>query len=282
MNADEIWLQRVAMREVGGLHLSIGTSLAIESFCGILPDSKEIWRPVESTQEIWINLRTLVRNMHGALDHETKDLIAPESLLPALQEELLIIEGAVTQYSNRKCKVVFYVCGYTHLERVYTGAVLKDYKTDKQLIYRNLEQVAVAEVLKHRGEHEIIYFPEDLKGNGKSIALITHCPIDLLSKYSFNEIALLESHTGTLKRHTAWNTKLSNGKELTRIPFNKMTLQVFGDGIMFSPMPIKIRRFIVELAEKSKWTTITQKEKIIYSIKQKHDPVAEAFYIGLF
>ena len=282
INTGEVWLQRVAMREVGSLHLSIGTSMAIESFCGILPDSKDVVRGIDTVQELWVNLRTLVRNMHGALDHKTRDLVVAESLLPALQEEMVIIESAINQYSGGKCKVVFYVCGYQHLERSFKNAILKDYRTDKQVIYRGLEQEAVGEVLKNRGDHDVKYFNDDLQGDGKTIAIVTHCVIDLLAKYSFNEMSLLESHTGRLKRHTAWNTKLLNGKELTRIPFNRMTLQVFGDGVIFSPMPIKIRRFILELAESAKWTPVTQKEKIIYSIKQKHDPVAESFYLGLF
>lgn len=282
MNAMELWLQRMAMREVGALHLSIGTSLALESFCGILPEQETKFPLIEKVQEIWINVRTLVRNMHGALDHETKELIAAEILVQGVMEEIQIIEGVLQRYSGGRCKPVFYYCGYLDLVRKYPNAMLKEYKTPKQQFYRDLEQKTVHLVSQNSTAGQVVRFENGIKGSGLKVAMITHCPVDLLHRYEFLELQLLESHTGKVKPPALWNTKLQGGKDLPRIPFNKMTLQLFGDGVMFSPMPMKIRKFIVDLAESDRWNTATTKEKIIYSIKQKRDPVAEAFYLSLF
>ncbi len=282
MNAMELWLQRMAMREVGALHLSIGTSLALESFCGILPEQETKNPLVERVQELWINVRTLVRNLHGALDHETKELIRPEVLVQGIMEELQIIESVLQRYSGGRCKPVFYYCGYLDLARKHPNAVLKEYRTPKQQFYRELEQTSVHLVSENSAEGQVKRFENGIKGSGLKAAIITHCPIDLLHRYEFLELLLLESHTGTIKPPATWNTKLQGGKDLPRIPFNKMTLQLFGDGVMFSSMPPKLKKYIVELAEADRWNTATTKEKIIHSIKQKRDPVAEAFYLSLF
>jgi hypothetical protein len=61
-----------------------------------------------------------------------------------------------------------------------------------------------------------------------------------------------------------------------------MTLQVFGDGpVFFSPMPIKIRKALLEVAEDYKWTAVTTKDKMIYGIKQMRDHFARDFFLDL-
>ena len=282
-------LKGITEREVGGLPISIGTSFAIESACGILQDRDEQGNPIPTApkpapilkvKELWINVRTLFRNLYGAIPKEVKELALPKHLIMALHEEIEIINATIAKITSGSVNVKYYVCSYEDIPRKFPKAQIKEAKTDKQIAYWHLEQNTMKVML---GNHpEIIQFNLELKGEHPDAFILSHCAVDLLSRYHFRSLQLLESHTGKIKAHTQWNSKLSNGKELTNIPFNRLTLQVFGDGpVFFSPMPIKIRKALLDIAEHYKWTAVTTKEKMAYGIKQERDPVARQFFLDL-
>ena len=104
--------------------------------------------------------------------------------------------------------------------------------------------------------------------------MLTHVAYDLLSYNKFNTLHLLESHTGKCKDISLWWTKLSNSKDLMRIPFNILTLQIFGDSQIFLPFPIETRKQILQLAEDKKWTNVTTKERIRLSLDTLKDVFA--------
>ena len=94
--------------------------------------------------------------------------------------------------------------------------------------------------------------------------------IDLLSNYSFPSCKLLESHTGKIKPKTYWNSKLS-GKDSGLMPFNAMTLQIFGDGENFAAYPRKLKLELIELAKKNKWSPITTNAKVESDLNKMTD-----------
>lgn len=282
-------IQAIADREVGGLPISIGTSFAIESACGILQDRDEQGNPIptkpkpaplNNVKELWINIRTLFRNLYGAIPKEVKELTLPKHLVMALHEEIQIINATVAKITGGSVEVVYYLCTYEGLPKKFPKSQIKEPKTDKQISQWGLEQNTVRVML---GSHpEIRRFNVDIEGNHPNAFILSHCAVDLLSRHNFRSLQLLESHTGKIKPHTQWNTKLSNGKELSNIPFNRLTLQVFGDGpVFFSPMPIKIRKALLEIADQYKWTSVTSKEKMLYGIKQMRDHFARQFFLDL-
>lgn len=273
---------RIANREKGQFPVSIGTSLALEGAAGVLEDKEVSPAPLLRAQELWVNMRTLFRNLYGALDSELRLTVGPQHLVPAMLEELDHIREAVNTITGHRCKTTYYACSYASLPRKFPKALLRVPRTALQKTYHAIESETITQAIRLADE-DIRQYDVDIGGSNARVFMLTHCPVDLLSARSFNELFLLESHTGAIKDRRQWHTKLTGGKDLVRIPFDRMTLQMFGDGGQhFMAMPIKIRKVILELAERYKWTQVTTKSKIIYSVRQCRDPALEALVLGLY
>lgn len=256
-------------REKGQVPISIGTSLAIEAGSGVYPDRPESPPPFTRAKQLWINLRTLVRNLYACLPTDLKETVLPDDLWQAALEEMSIIPSAVEQGSMGNTRVVYYVSDYKGLTSKYPGAILREPKTPKQIFQQKVEDTTLRLMLENNHQHHVEFFDFDIQGQHPASFIITHLPIDLLARYRFERLELLESHTGKLKGPGAWNTKLTNGKDLSNIPFNAFTLQLFGDnGHMFAPQSITLRRKMLELAHRWSWTNITTMEKIRDTVKK--------------
>ncbi len=260
-------------REKGAIPVSVGTSLAIEGACGVYPDRPVSPAPLTQVNEVWFNLRTLIRNLLGCLPSEIKDMVSPPVLLPSLLEELTIIESAIAKASLGMVRVVYYHCDYTPLSRAFPKAILKVPKTPKQQVQHVIEESTLRALLDEHPPHDLRTYRFEIVGNNPTALIVTHLPVDLLARYRFRDLKLLESHTGNIKPHPQWHTKLTNGKELSNIPFNAFSLQVFGDnGNQFSPMLPTIRREVLELANEDNWTSISTPDKIRMSLRKVKDP----------
>lgn len=270
----------LAERALGQYPLSVATSLAIESACGIHPDIKVSAPPIRDYQYFWINLRTLYRNMLGALDGEAAGLVVDESLAEAIQSEMDMIEKIIGEVSSYT-KIQFYVSNYKGLEQKYPHAVIRRDSTEKQKHYTALQTSALKILLamdRHPGtdehHHRIAVFELKLKPKpqaGKTL-MLTHFPFDLCSAKEFGELVLLESHTGAIKERAQWYTKFLNGKDLPMIPFREDMLQIFGDAETFRPGDIRLRRELIDLAVKYRWTAVSTRDKILYAIEQLKNP----------
>lgn len=247
--------------------LSIATGLAIEAACGVHPEIQVDKAPVLDVQRILINLRTMVRNIHGSVPTEIKTILTTEAVFSVLVEEMQILEAAITKASQGTCIVSFYCCSYSALRRRFPSAAVRDKRSDLQTQYQDLEEAVLKQFRAFGGSHDVRYWDLDFTGRFEDTFIMTHLPVDLLNKDKFTRLRLLESHTGTIKDYPQWNTKLTKGKELTRIPFNRVTMQVFGDnGNQFFPMTRHLRELVVKLAEDKAWKTVTTMDKIKFDI----------------
>lgn len=274
----------------GQLPLAIGTSFAIESSLGILdkdnfnsennPSVKDRINqqtnipvkgkaPVASVREVWINIRTLFRNIYNALEPSVKDVLTPPLAMDAVINEMTQVVNVYAQYSNN-IKVIFYVCSHRGMDKVFPHALHKGVNTDKQKHYLELEQhVAFYSIEKF---NNIKKFDVKFKGTHPPAIILSHVSVDLLWKSCFESLMLLESHTGNIKKSSEWNTKLTNGKNMPFMPFNFFTIQVFGDnGTFFSPMSHGIKNTVIELATTRRWTPVTTRDKIVADIKTIRD-----------
>lgn len=271
----------LAEREVGQIPVSIGTSLAIESLIGILPEHETNHPVIHKHEELWINVRTLLRNVIGSISSEDIVKLDPDDLINVIKEEISIIAGVVEKASLGRMKLTTYLCTFKSFLRIFKKCIPKYPKTEKQKLLAGIHY----KVIEHF-EKEEQYFPFekfDVEINvkaGKAL-LLTHQPVDLLAKYKFKQLFLLESHTGKVKPPSEWTTKLTGGKDLLRIPFNKLTLQLFGDGEMFSSFPIKIKKELIRIAEQEKWTQNTTMDKMRYGINKTYDPNFKILMIDL-
>lgn len=276
---------KVALRSIGSLPLSIGTSLAIEVFSErVDSETNKTVKAVTAPDYLWINLRTIVRNLHGAIEDKIfRNQLRPGDFIEVAAQECEFIVNHLNDASRERTKVVFYYSDPFDIELIFPHANIKQ-RTPQGAVtaaaqYAGIEDITVALLQKHLLEVKGLdarKFGTLLKGESHEAFIITHCAIDLLAEKDFLKLTLLESHTGKLKKKTDWNTKLGKHPDLDKIPFNELTLQVFGDNSTFlSPMSQAFKKELVASAVKYSWTPLTTREKIRYGLSNIADPTVK-------
>jgi hypothetical protein len=229
---------------------------------------------INSYDEMWINLLTLFRNILGSLGPGEANRVFAADIASVMSYEIENITQLIKDESGGKVRPVFYASNYRGLEKHYPNAKIRVDSTPKQKIYTALMQDSLNAFIKMQKKSEsIVLFDLYLTAKEKKKTLIlTNYAIDLLSHSAFSELDLIESHTGILKSRALWNTKMSNGSELARIPFNKCFLQVFGDSQTFSPLDKKLRDEVLEVADKYSWNPLTTRDRILLGISSMKNP----------
>jgi hypothetical protein len=273
----------VNVREMGDISVSIGTSFAIQSLFNKHPDKKpEKYLPAARVDGIYINVRTLLRNMFNATETSRILTTKPKDYLTALKSELTDIKAYIDSQEGSKLKVYFYLPTYASLHKEFgKTAELRIPKTDLQKQKLEIEKEVFGKL-----EQELLSLDEDkryvnitdmgVKPSNREIGLLlTHYPVDLLYSPGFSKLLLIESHTGQIKGENEWYTKFS-ATATERIPFNKAMLTFFGDsGGMFKPQHHKARDALMSVADKYKWTYQTTRDKIILNLKLGGEGVIE-------
>lgn len=274
-------------RSVGQYPLSIATSLAIESAFGVHPEIKVTKPPIQDYDELWINARTLFRNLIGSITSEGIRTVTSQELKSAIFDEMQMIDSLVSEQTGGRVKVIHYISNYADIESNYPHATIRRDNTPKQKEYSQLLEKVFTALLKEVPPGYVRTFklklvpdaskPMDVARMKAIKALIlTHYAFDLLSYKNFGSLTLLESHTGAIKDRSQWYTKYYQGKELSMIPFREDLIQVFGDNETFRTHDPKLRRDIVEIAKKYKWSSVTTYDKIRYGIDSMKNPYAQA------
>lgn len=266
---------RWGMREKGvTVPISIGTALAAESALGVYPDKPVVDPPpVAKYKEIFLNLATLARNAVGSLPKEEQSGILPGELLTVMKEDVDIFTQAIhDRYPD--VRVHAYWCDYSILKRKFPHATLKTPQTPSQKTAYDLELATYQLVVQHAKELGYELFNLDIGGATAPSFIVTHYPVDLLSRYYFRKLALLETHSGGIKLPSQWSRKLGLSEEdASVIPFNKFTLQVFGDKAkQFLAQPLPLRRTILRVAREDHWTAVSTMDRIRASFDKQKDP----------
>lgn len=253
-------------RAVGELPLSIGTSLAIEAL-----------KDVQGYDSIWINVKTLYRNIYESCDREYLDKLEANGIADTISDEINFIR----RHLANKMKVVIYDLGYKGLAKRYPKAILKEARTPLQIAYEKMMNETIDIVIGEDFDQEIEYDAgSELAGEPTKSLIITHYPVDLLSRTKFRQLRLLESHTGAIKGRSEWFSKLQNGREMNFVPFNKFTIQIFGDGKHFSGYPPKVKKAVMTMAIENRWTSVTTNDKVRFSIKRMKDIYTSTLLLG--
>lgn len=259
--------------ERGQYSVNIATSLALESLMGIHPERTWPSPPFLKYDNYWMNLRTLYRNVTGAFTADINTLLTPGIIAELMHDEWEAIRRV---FSQTKIDPVLYICNYTDLYRRYKHhTVFREDKTGRQEDERERMEKSIKQFLSDVGDGYCVGFDTDIKpeGNagGKTI-LQSHLAVDLLSHKFFDDLELLESHTGAIKNRSLWYTKYNNGKELSMIPFNHYFLRIFGDKEFFAPKDIALRKAIIEIATKYQWNALTTDNRVRTNIDQLKNP----------
>lgn len=257
----------LAKRAVGELPVSIGTSLAVEALKK--NDSGDPKKPIRYGS-LWINLRTLYRNIYESVETIDKPQLTAAAIADAMQEEL----GYILEYGAGKIdRIQLYHREYGDLLQRFPGSILRVPNTPLQKQYAAMMNQTIDEVLSRDREGIIdVSKGSQLRGEPTNALIITHYPIDLLSRTAFTKLRLLESYTGAIKSKSNWGSKLTDGKLHPRLPFNDFTIQVFGDGpVLFMRYPKAVRESVLALADKFNWTSVTTLDKVRQNLKWMND-----------
>lgn len=254
-------------REVGKLPVSVGTSLAIEG----------LQQPhLPQYDHLWINLRTLYRNIQQAVDIPTRDSMTPDMVQDVMIDEMNHISEAMAVITGGRVSPQWYVSEPNTLVRILPEAIIRSPQTDLQKMMYNLSEAAIAPIVKMLKDKALVFRPV-LHGPGRTL-LLTHYPTDLLGRRNFAELMLLESHTGKIKQYAEFSSKLTDGRELNWLPFNGFTLSVFGDNnVLLRQMPQKMRNLVLDIAKKYKWTPMTTRAKMTMDLGFIRDELGKQY-----
>lgn len=255
-------------REKGQFPLSIATSLTFESLLNIHPDTKHNRPPIEKLDVLWINLRTLYRNIFTSVPRVDAESVKVDDFVTIIMQELEYLEEFSREYN---IPIRYYFCDYD-LKRLAPNAVFREATTAIQLKFqaiqssvfgRLFDKVLIANDEKKNIKGHYTRFNEVFKNDTQNRAgVFTHYCVDLIHEYDALKLYLVESHSGNVKSKSKWYTKYYNGNDLPPLPFHLGLLQLLGDKDMFKPLNKTVRQFILELAEKYKWTPSTTRDRI--------------------
>lgn len=288
MSAEDRARTALSSRALGELlPISIATALAIESLLGKNPDAPVEEDHLDEFDSLYINVRTLVRNMIGAIQTEDKNInLSPELVMEYVINEMITIQAIMAEDASDN-NVIFYAPSYAEVfKKKYKHGIIKEYKTKGQsyLLERELhvQRNIVDEVKEMDTEFSILELDTEHSTDRVNVAMLTHYPIDLLSRYKFSNLLLIESHTGALKGPGEWYTKLTGYKDRPPTPFDKAMLQIFGDGTTFLSAARKLRTAVIELAQKHKWTYRSTEDLVKFSARTLNDPAFTLYIDELY
>ncbi len=265
----------IAARQVSGFPLSLPTGLALES---VFPRQQPAYDPerkipqqikVSDYQECWISVATLYRNMVNSVNKDVAANSSAQEFKEALESEIDVINGLFMNEGSNICIPRFYHCTYDHFERHLPSVIkLRVDSTDGQKAYTS-KFIQVMKLMD-KSTDEIIKFDHEIKPKTKTAALVlTHRPYELLSSKNFNKLDLLESNTGRLKTKYLWNTKYYpvGDSDMSILPFNRKLLCIFGDRVQIHPYALQLRKVIIEIAKKNRWTSLTSDAKVMFDLQ---------------
>lgn len=224
---------------------------------------------------MYLNLRTLYRNYVASIPTDYQKHVKVKDMLEDFFKEVAEVETIIKEVSQNRVKVLFYYPRYEHLDKILPEVTVLDYNPG---IFDQLELDMWA--FAKRNKLMIPFFYTEVKGElpraNEPVLLLSSFITDLLSAHLFPALYLIESFTGKIKKRQEWYTKLKVGnvknKEQIGMPFNKFTIQVFGDKSgAYKGQDRQIRKIVREMAINDHWSPITTKDKIRTSISKIND-----------
>ncbi|AXH70818.1 hypothetical protein [Vibrio phage BONAISHI] len=244
------------MRRLGeDIPVSIGTAVPLEKHVTQVGANKQV-------DAIVLNLRTLWRNFSGS--YEGVHVLDPAK---HIQEFITETKQVVDLIQSDGIIAGIYYPDYSSIMRMRTGMIYKDeqMQTDRQKLEKALEDKACQLSYKAVNAFQMRV---QLPPIEKRVWMLTHTGIDLLNRNRFLNLQLLESHSGGLKGPADWITKITNNEDYMRIPFNLLSLSVFGDGKYLKGWPLRYRKMLKRIAEANNWTPMTTNQKIVANLRR--------------
>lgn len=273
--------QALADRELGQFPVSIGTSLALEGAFGIYPEQEQQHLPVANVSAFWINVTTVFRNLFHTLSAKNQDQVSVDQLAGALASEIPAIESAIRLYMGEQATIHWYRNTRRSIEKYFPNATVREATTHRQKIFKSMRIQALDRVTQYLDGTTIHDYDTRLQGgNSQRAVILTHVPLDLLSHVHFRDLQLLESHTGRLRPMGEWGGKFHTKDDT--LPFTPFMLQLLGDHVDFSPKPIRIRRYVLDIAKRQRWSPTTKERRIRSGVRAIQDDAVRDQLMSLF
>lgn len=271
-------ISALAERELGNIPISIATAMAIDGLYNRHPDLKAMPKlPATKAKIIYLNARTLFRNIHGAIgDSDKAQAVNAKDYATTLLQEVDELKAALSE-EQHPLEVVLYLPSYKSIARYMGNGELKPLNTDKQKNYNTLENNTlqhIVDMYKDMEQKPFLEVDMDIKVETyQHIFILTHLPVDLLNVVNAADVYLVESHTGKVKSQDLWYTKFASERS-PNIPFNKATLLFFGDsGGLFKPQNVKSRRRLIDIGTSRKWNAHTTPSRMILGVELSSEPI---------
>ena len=249
---------------IGSFPISIGTSLALESlFEGPLPPydpDRKIPNKININEYeiLLININTLFRNLLGA----DKNILnnKPYKILDLILEEVELIREIFKDKGAKE--PIYYNNDYSFIKDHGCQARIRKHQKNEEVFYQYL--------LKQLDGKSYFNFRGMIKSTHNKPLIITHHPWDLLSYKNYQQLDLLESHTGVLKKRKDWWSKYHKvGRaNMSHLPFNKSLLTIFGDNYDTLGMDLLTRKTVLAIGERERWHPLTTEAKVINDLKK--------------
>jgi hypothetical protein len=241
-------------RPMSGFPVSIATSLALETLftptIAVADESREVPEKVDpSTYDLYLlNVSTILRNLIQSVPWRDLSTVNRKDVADAFLEEIDFLTGF---FSAAGLNAKFYWNSYSYPLKTYADKIRKP---------TTPQQMAIAQLMDYctglvRKQDDVLTFSKDLHvDRGAKCLLLSHVPWDLLSYGNFHKLDLLESHTGRVKSRKDWNTKYFpiKDKDFSFLPFMEYLLVKLGDGVLFTPDPLKERLELWEVLKKKR------------------------------
>ena len=252
-------------RTVSSFPLSIGTGLTLESMffptIARYDDKREI--PITLNPDDYaihyFNIFTLARNIVNACSYKEKvKIYTSKYLIETLEEEIQNIEYL---YSNTTCEPVIFIPDYKDVYLKFNlnkGDKLPRAYEEYMYVFNMLKKLDLNIDLK------VVAGDIKLPKNNKKVLITTSYIVDLLNISRINNLYLLESHTGKLKKQSDWYSKYHKiGKrDMSVFPFDKDILFILGDKTFIKPLKLTFRVMLHDYAVICKWTSFTNSIKV--------------------
>lgn len=269
-----------AQHAKGAYPISIGTSLVIEKL--INPELHKANTPAETEvmkdyDALYINTNTLIRNALSSMPSEIQNGIVPNPVAEWVLRDMQLIQSI---FDQEKIPVIFYSLSYKSLTKTYPVGTPRVPKTVKQMSTKDLYD-AVSDIVNKQ-------IAKDRKGGMKDTTLLqgdlsipiehsqplfmTSTPIDVIEMGKGGKYALIQSYTAkVVDAFSMFNFFQANSKHKERsyhrIPFNRLFIQIFGDGKTFHQAGVALLNQILDCADKNEWTQRSTAERIKLTMK---------------
>lgn len=278
----------ITNRELSSFGVSVGTGLMLESVFDPTDTRIDTTRPIPTQVNLlhykgWlINAFTLIRNILTSITEEiplqdmTDKMV--DRLIEELESELAILQSLLLVKNLNESYISLFIPKYYNLSRIFN--VGKD--TDVKYIENNLKVIELfRKQLMSIGNYITKVVPDNYKVSSTykdKYLLTSHYTIDLLQ---CNQWELLESHTGVLKDHHKFYTKLHpfGSKDLSHMPMVDIVLYILGDNQLVRGYNPKIKQELYNISLNKKWTYRTTREKVKFDLRGNKilDPILNQF-----